>query len=72
MTPWWERLPETPMQVDVRQHRVDLNRKLRAAFVAGAEERSRQDLGRGLTKRELVRIIAVYPGDLDELAPPRG
>lgn len=41
--------------------RADLNRRLRAAFLAGAEERSRADHGRGLTEDELRRILRHYP-----------
>jgi len=43
-----------------------LNRKLRRAFVAGTEERSQRELGRGLTADELRRILRRYPGDLPE------
>ena len=64
MTAYWERLPETPAQVDIRQHRIELNRKLRAAFLAGAEERSRAERGRGLTELEVLRLSWDYPGDL--------
>jgi hypothetical protein len=42
----------------------ELNRRLRAAFVAGAEERSQRELGRGLTADELRRVLERYPGDL--------
>lgn len=48
------------------RHRAELNRKLRQAFIAGAEERSRRELGRGLTPAELDRILRRYPGDLPE------
>jgi hypothetical protein len=47
------------------RHR-ELNRKLRRAFVEGAEERSQRELGRGLTAEELRRILRRYPGDLPE------
>ncbi len=46
--------------------RAELNRKLRQKFVAGAEERSRRELGRGLTPDEMDRILKRYPGDLPE------
>jgi hypothetical protein len=46
--------------------RADLNRRLRLAFVAGAEERSRETTGRGLTADELERVLRRYPGDLPE------
>jgi hypothetical protein len=44
----------------------DLNRRLRAEFIEGAEERFRKAHGRGLTDEELRRIIHRYPGDLPE------
>jgi hypothetical protein len=47
-------------------HRADLNRRLRAAFIAGAEERSRETTGRGLSDEELGRIIERYPGDVKD------
>jgi hypothetical protein len=40
--------------VDVRR---TLNERLRAAFLAGAEEDSRRRLGRGLTCDELERVL---------------
>jgi len=49
-----------------RARRLELNRKLRRAFVAGAEERSQRELGRGLTSDELRRVLRRYPGDLPE------
>jgi hypothetical protein len=50
--------------------RRELNRRLRAVFIEGAEERSREAVGRGLTDEELRRIMRRYPGDLPgELDP---
>jgi hypothetical protein len=46
--------------------RSALNRRLRIAFIAGAEERSRETTGRGLTEEELERIIERYPGDVKD------
>ena len=46
--------------------RSALNRRLRVAFIAGAEERSRDTAGRGLTDEELERIIERYPGDVKD------
>jgi hypothetical protein len=43
-----------------------LNRRLRIAFIAGAEERSQRELGRPLNADELRRVLARYPGDLPE------
>jgi hypothetical protein len=45
---------------------VELNRKLRLAFIEGAEERSRRALGRGLTAEEPERVVKRYPGDVPE------
>jgi hypothetical protein len=46
------------------ERRVELNRRLRAEFIAGAEEDSRRRLGRGLTAEELERVLRRYPGDV--------
>jgi hypothetical protein len=43
---------------------VRLNRRLREAFIAGAEECSRRRFGRGLTQGELERVLRRYPGDV--------
>jgi hypothetical protein len=43
-----------------RQHLIE---RLRAEFIAGAEEDSRRRLGRGLTAEELKRVVRHYPGD---------
>jgi hypothetical protein len=48
------------------RRKADLNRRLRLAFVQGAEERSRSEHGRGLTANELRRVLRRYPGDLPE------
>jgi hypothetical protein len=53
--------PAHPLDAALR--RRDLNRRLRLAFIAGAEEDSRRRLGRGLTAEEFRRIIRSYPGD---------
>ena len=50
--------------------RSALNRRLRIAFIAGAEERSRATMGRGLTEAELERVLRRYPGDLRERYQP--
>ncbi len=44
--------------------RSELNRRLRLAFISGAEERSRREVGRGLSAVELERVLHRYPGDL--------
>ena len=48
------------------EHRRELNRRLRATFLAGAEERSIKERGRGLSEPELRRVMAEYPGDTPE------
>jgi len=50
----------------LEMRRGDLNQRLRLAFIAGSEERSRRELGRGLTDEELRRTLRRYPGDLPE------
>jgi hypothetical protein len=42
----------------------ELNLRLRVAFIAGAEEQSQREAGRGLTEQELERVLRRYPGDL--------
>ena len=54
--------PERP--VDRDDWDEHLNRRLRPEFIAGAEERSRERLGRGLTADELKRVLRHYPGDI--------
>jgi hypothetical protein len=58
---------ERPRRNDAEaDHRRTLNRELRAAFLAGAEERSRRQQARGLTEAELRAVLRRYPGDLPE------
>ncbi len=54
-----------PRQEQRITHRRELHRRLRLAFLAGAEERSRTDQGRGLTEPELRAILERYPGDVN-------
>ena len=42
---------------------ADIDRRGRAAFLSGAEERSRTVEGRPLTADELERVTKRYPGD---------
>ena len=51
---------------ELEAHRKELNRKLRLAFLRGAEERSQAALGRPLTEDELRRVLRQYPGDVPE------
>jgi hypothetical protein len=59
--------------MDPRSHDRDdtgrwtvLNRRLRRAFLEGAEKQSRISSGRPLTVEELRRVLRRYPGDLAE------
>jgi len=54
-----------------REHREGLNKRLRQAFLDGAEEDSRRRLGRGLTAEELERVLWRYPGDIGARSPFR-
>jgi hypothetical protein len=59
--------PKRPIDdQDRRRLRRDrlLRERLRAEFIAGAEEDLRRRLGRGLTAAELERVLRHYPGDL--------
>jgi hypothetical protein len=38
--------------------------RLRAEWIAGADEHSRRRLGRELTADELERVLRRYPGDM--------
>jgi len=49
---------------DIAVNRKRLNERLRAEFIAGAEEDSRRRLGRGLTRDELERVLRRFPGDV--------
>jgi hypothetical protein len=40
----------------------DLRARLRLAYVSGAEDWTRQELGRGMTSEELGRLIGRYVG----------
>ena len=47
----------------VRRHR--LNERLRAEFIAVAEEEWRRRTGRSMTAEEVERVLRRYPGDDD-------
>jgi hypothetical protein len=55
--------PEQQVLTD-HDRRARLNRRLRQAFIEGAEEDSRKRIGRGLTAEELERVLWWYPGDV--------
>jgi hypothetical protein len=57
-----DREPGRRSEQDAR--RRDLKRRLRLAFLEGAETRSRDTLGRGLTHDELRRVIERFPTDV--------
>jgi hypothetical protein len=56
---------------EIATRRTALNRRLRIAFIAGAEEDSRSRLGRGLSEEEFERVVRRYPGDLPGRSRPR-
>jgi hypothetical protein len=41
-----------------------LNERLRAEYIAGAEEEWRRRTGRPMTAEELERVLRRYPGDV--------
>jgi hypothetical protein len=54
--------PERPIDpADWQRH---MNRRLRAEFIAGAEEEWRKRTGRPMTAEELGRELRRYPGDI--------
>ena len=53
-------------RMDDWERRAHLNKRLRQAFIEGAEEDSRRRLGRGLTVEELERVLWRYPADVPE------
>jgi hypothetical protein len=53
-----------PTDASPTERRRHLNQRLRAEFIAGAEEEPRRRLGRGLTREELERVLRRYPGDV--------
>lgn len=48
----------------VDERRQSLRRRLRAEWIAGAEEQGRARRGRPMTAAELDRVLKRYPGDL--------
>jgi hypothetical protein len=44
-------------------HRRRLNERLRAEWIAGADEEWRMRTGRPMTAEELQRVLRSYPGD---------
>jgi hypothetical protein len=50
--------------LDTAKRRADLNRRLRAEWITGAEEEWRKRTGRPMPAAELGRVLRRYPGDL--------
>ena len=42
---------------------AELERRMRLAYCQGAEERSRRQVGRGMTEEEIEGVGRAYPGD---------
>jgi hypothetical protein len=57
---------------DPADHRQRLNERLRAEYIAGAEEEGRKRIGRPMTALEVERVLRRYPGDVERPARPRG
>jgi hypothetical protein len=51
-------------QRDALERRRRLNERLRAEWIAGADEEGRRRTGRPLNATELVRLLERYPGDV--------
>jgi hypothetical protein len=54
--------PERP--IDPADWQQRMNVRLRAEFIAGAEEEWRKRTGRPMTAEELERVLRRYPGDV--------
>jgi hypothetical protein len=54
--------PERP--IDPADWQRKMNLRLRAEFIAGAEEEWQRRHGRPMTKEELERVLRRYPGDV--------
>ena len=49
--------------IDPANWHLQMNRRLRAGFIAGAEEEWRKRTGRPTTAEELERVLRRYPGE---------
>ena len=49
---------------EAAERRRGLNQRLRAEFIAGAEEEWRKRTGRLMTAEELEQVLRRYPGDV--------
>jgi hypothetical protein len=68
---WEELSPElAALPRDSPEYRADLNRRVRLAFLAGAEEWAQIIHDRGLTDDEVREALRGYPGDLLEAKDP--
>jgi hypothetical protein len=54
------------------ERRRRLNERLRAEWIAGAEEEGRRRTGRAMTADELERVLRRYPGDIEGAGPRCG
>jgi hypothetical protein len=54
--------PERP--IDRADWQRQMNLRLRAEFITGAEEEWRRRTGRPMTAEELARVLRRYPGDV--------
>jgi hypothetical protein len=61
--------PERP--IDPSEWQRQMNRRLRAEFIAGAEVEWRRVYGENSPTSALIRIVARYPGDPGTLARSR-
>jgi len=57
-----EELESTRPPFDQANARRHLNLRLRAEYIAGAEEEWRKWTGRSMTAEEVVRVLRRYPG----------
>ena len=56
--------PGASTDADRRAHRARLNTRLRAEWIAGAEEEWQRRTGQPMTTDELTRLLWRYPGDV--------
>jgi hypothetical protein len=54
--------PERP--IDAADWQRQMNLRLRAEFITGAEEEWRKRIGRPMTASKLERVLRRYPGDI--------
>jgi hypothetical protein len=57
-------MTEEKPATDLVEHRQRLNERLRAGWIAGADEEWRRRTGRPMTAKELEGVLRRYPGNL--------